>query len=167
MAHLLKHNLEWGKIENTQDIKTHFLTCVHRWMDWRNISTTPWSNTILLDRCLPKWKDSCFIDGDSFFFPLLLSVTYSNCKCNSKFCIYGFFISGNTSSHFMRTYRSWSTWVCCSLVLWRSSRRKTRYTNLLKKTTEMEEIFIIWLHHKTHNLMWQLFIICIKIWMSS
>lgn len=37
-------------------------------------------------------------------------------------------MSGNTSSVFMRTCRNWPIWDSCSLVLWRSSRRKTRYT---------------------------------------
>lgn len=66
--------------------KTHLLP-VHRWMDWRNISTTLWSNTISSVRCLPEWEDSCFINGDCP--SLLLSIQHIN-DCNSKLSIYWF-----------------------------------------------------------------------------
>lgn len=41
----------------------------HRWMIWRNTSTTLWNSTTWSDRCLPRWKDSYFTKGEPFSPP--------------------------------------------------------------------------------------------------
>lgn len=59
--------------------------------------------------------------------PSFLSSVSVFAAVNFNLPLYLFIIPGSTSLLFMRTSRSWSIWVCCTLLPQRSSKRKTRF----------------------------------------